>query len=98
MSRNSGDEQRVGPVHSEILDMAYQCCGEGWMFKVIDVIHALPHLNANTVRTHITSRCCVNAPPHHDHRWPYFRRVGWGIYEIMPSFRGIEPESASARH
>jgi hypothetical protein len=33
------------------------------------------------------SRCCVNAPAHHAHRWPYFRRLKRGVYEIMPAVR-----------
>ena len=33
------------------------------------------------------SRCCVNAPAHHVHRWPYFRRIRRGEYEVLPAWR-----------
>ena len=48
-------------------------------------------MNARSVRTHIVSRCCENAPRHHAHRWPYFRRLARGIYEITPAFRAGVP-------
>jgi len=47
------------------------------------------------VRTHVVSRCCVNAPKHHLHRWKYFRRVGRGTYEVLPAMRRLSPRSAS---
>ncbi|HVP90771.1 MAG TPA: type II toxin-antitoxin system HicB family antitoxin [Terriglobales bacterium] len=53
----------------------------------MDVVRALPHLKENSVRTHIVSRCCVNAPKNHPHRWPYFRRLARGEYEILPAWR-----------
>jgi predicted RNase H-like HicB family nuclease len=55
------------------------------------VVRALPHLNASSVRTHIVSRCCVNAPAHHLHRWGYFRRVARGLYDILPAYRRGPP-------
>jgi predicted RNase H-like HicB family nuclease len=77
------------PVHSEVLDAARRLCRErgGWIFRPDEVVRALPHLNASTVRTHIVSRCCVNAPKNHPHRWAYFRRVARGQYEILPALR-----------
>lgn len=36
----------------------------------------------STIRTHITSRCCINAPKNHAVRYPYFRRVGHE-YELV---------------
>ena len=77
------------PVHSEVLDAARRLCRErsGWTFRPDEVVRALPHLNASTVRTHIVSRCCVNAPKNHPHRWAYFRRVSRGLYEILPAVR-----------
>ena len=64
-------------VHDEVLEAARRLCRErgGWTFRPDEVVRALPHLNPGTVRTHIVSRCCVNAPLHHPHRWAYFRRV-----------------------
>jgi predicted RNase H-like HicB family nuclease len=77
------------PVHEEVLRAAQRICvqrGE-WVFALRDVVGALPHLNARTVRTHVVSRCCVNAPKHHPHRWGYFRRVGRGTYSILTAYR-----------
>lgn len=51
------------------------------------VVGALPHLNAATVRTHVASRCCVNAAANHQSRYEYFRSVGRGEYRIEPRFR-----------
>ena len=77
------------PVHFEVLETARRLCRErgGWTFRPDEVVRALPHLNASTIRTHVVSRCCVNAPKHHPHRWGYFRRMGRGVYEILPPWR-----------
>lgn len=37
----------------------------------------------NTIRTHICSRCCVNAPKHHEVKWEYFERIGHGLYKVI---------------
>src|SRR6266571_4407567 len=86
------------PVHAEVLDAARRLCRErgGRTFRPDEVVRALPHLNPSTVRTHIVSRCCVNAPRNHPHRWAYFRRVARGVYEILPGLphtRRIQPPS-----
>lgn len=76
-------------IHDEILAAARRICasrGE-WTFTPNEIVAALPHLNARSVRTHITSRCCVNAPANHPHRLPYFLRVARATYEIRPPFR-----------
>ncbi len=84
------------PVHEEVLRAAQRIClqrGE-WVFAVRDIVSALPYLNARTVRTHVISRCCVNAPKHHPHKWRYFRRVGRGTYSILPAHR-TKPEDST---
>jgi len=58
-----------------------------WTFAVLEAVQALPELNESSVRTHIVSRCCVNAPKNHLHKWEYFRRVGRGRYEVLPKYR-----------
>ncbi len=75
------------PIHKEVLEVAQRICRErgSKTFRVVDVVRALPHLKESSVRTHIVSRCCINAPKHHPHKWPYFRRVGRGEYEIVIS-------------
>ena len=77
------------PIHLEVLETARRLCRErgGWTFRPDEVVRALPHLNPSTIRTHIVSRCCVNAPQNHPHRWGYFRRTGRGVYEILPVWR-----------
>ena len=77
------------PVHDQVLQAARRLCRErgGWKFRPDEVVRALPHLNPSSVRTHIVSRCCVNAPKNHPHRWDYFRRVARGTYEILPQRR-----------
>lgn len=76
-------------IHDEVLRAAQRICRErgGWVFSAEEVVRALPHLNENSVRTHVSSRCCVNAPANHDHRWPYFRRLARGRYEVARPFR-----------
>ena len=86
------------PVHEEVLRAARRLCRERgeWIFHPDEVVRALPHLNPSSVRTHIVSRCCVNAPANHPHRWKYFRRVGRGTYEILTPQRRDRSAGASA--
>lgn len=78
------------PVHEDVLAAARRLGAErgDWTFTPDEIVRALPHLNPNTVRTHVTSRCCENAPKNHPHKWPYFRRVGRGVYKVLPAMRG----------
>ena len=94
------------PVHEDILSAALALCADrdAWSFRVAELVGALPHLNAATVRTHVTSRLCVNAPVNHAHRWPYFRRMSRGVYEVLPAYRngpaapGRPPERRPRKH
>lgn len=76
-------------IHDEVLDTAWRLCRyrADWRFTPVEVVNLLGHLNASSIRTHIVSRCCVNAPSNHQHRWPYFTRVQRGVYEIRPEYR-----------
>ena len=76
-------------IHDEVLAAAQRITlgSENGTFTPADVVEALPHLNESSVRTHVISRCCVNAPENHDSRLPYFRRVAHGVYQIEPRFR-----------
>jgi len=87
------------PVHKEVLEAARRICRDrgDWTFTPVEVVRALPFLNESTVRTHIVSRCCVNAPKNHPHRWPYFRRIGRGRYEILPPYRDSRSAVSAAR-
>ena len=76
-------------IHEEILGAARRLCTarSNWAFTPAEIVHALPHLNERSVRTHVVSRCCVNAPSHHAHRWPYFKRLRRGLYTIQKEYR-----------
>jgi predicted RNase H-like HicB family nuclease len=83
-------------IHEEVLAAATRIAGPDWTFAVEDVVHALPHLNVSSVRTHVVSRCCVNAPKNHPHKWAYFRRVSRGRYEVVTGYR-TRPKIPSRR-
>lgn len=36
----------------------------------------------STIRTHVVSRCCSNAPDHHAVVFDYFERTGRGTYQL----------------
>jgi predicted RNase H-like HicB family nuclease len=77
------------PVHEEVLRTANAIASTraDWSFAPEEIVRALPHLNQSSVRTHVVSRCCKNAPQNHAHKWNYFRRVGRGQYQIEPEYR-----------
>jgi predicted RNase H-like HicB family nuclease len=85
--------------HDEILAAAQRIGRERrtGTFTPDDIVRALPHLNPGTIRTHVTSRCCVNAPKNHPHKWDYFRRVARATYEVAPKYRGHAPTHSVAR-
>ena len=76
-------------IHEEVLSVARRLCAvrQSSTFTPAEIVAALPHLNERSVRTHVVSRCCFNAPGHHAHRWPYFTRQRRGVYEIRPEYR-----------
>jgi len=76
-------------AHHAILEAAQRLCAERPepVFTPDEIVRALPHLNAQTVRTHVTSRCCINARPHHQSRLEYFRKTDRGRYELLPQHR-----------
>ena len=89
-------------VHDEVLATARRLCAakRTRTFTPVEVVRALPHLNARTVRTHIVSRCCVNAPKNHAHQWPYFKRLRRGVYEIRRAYSSpvAEVRDAAVRY
>jgi hypothetical protein len=78
----------MAPIHLQVLEAVRAIARRDWTFDICDVVAAVPHLNAGTVRTHIASRCCTNAPSNHQSRHPYFRVVGRGVYRLEPRYRG----------
>ena len=98
MAGNGRDRREGVPIHAEVLAAAQRLCHrDDWTFSPHEIVRALPHLNESSVRTHVVSRCCENAPENHPHRWPYFRRVRRGVYEILPPFRRTERGGSSTR-
>lgn len=85
---------RPVPIHLEVLRAAVRLCRRrgGWTFRPDEIVRLLPSLNASSVRTHIVSRCCVNAPRNHPHAWDYFKRVERAVYEILPKHRRVPAE------
>ena len=86
-------------VQKQVLAAAQGLCEtrDDWTFTPAEIVRSLPGVNEATVRTEVTGRCCVNAPEHHARRWPYFRRVARGLYEIEPAFRERPASSATIR-
>ena len=79
------------PVQKQVLDAARRLTNNGKEpFTIAQIVAALPELNKGTVRTHVSSRCCVNAPCNHLHRWPYFYRLSRGLYRLRRPF--ISPD------
>ena len=87
----------MNPIHTQVLEAACRLAGDDWTFRIGDVAAALPHLNTATVRTHVASRCCVNAPAHHASRYQYFRAVRRGVYRIEPAVRRRVPRGGRHR-
>jgi predicted RNase H-like HicB family nuclease len=79
-------------VHEDVLRAVQESCRRRgtWRFEIKEIVETLSQLNERTVRTHIASRCCVNAPVNHLHKWDYFRRVARGQYELLPDHRRSE--------
>ena len=75
------------PVHRQVLEAACGVARLDWTFEIRAVVNAVRHLNARTVRTHVASRCCVNAPSNHQSRHPYFTAVRRGVYRVEPLYR-----------
>lgn len=60
--------------------------GPGDTFTVADVLDELraqgTDLAESTIRTHITSRMCRNAPDHHGTTYDDLERVNRGVYRL----------------
>jgi len=87
------------PVHLQVLEQANRIAlqNKDRSFGAEEVVRALPHLNPSTVRTHVVSRCCTNAPRNHTHKWDYFRRVSRGRYQVLPPYRQTPAAQSSPR-
>lgn len=85
-------------IQKRVLAAAQRLCRtrDDWTFTPAEIVRSLPGVNEATVRTEVTGRCCVNAPEHHARRWPYFRRVRRGLYQIEPAFRKLPAEALAS--
>lgn len=56
-------------------------------FTILEVLHHMgnngTHFRESTIRTHITSRLCANAPNHHSPAYDDFERIGKGTYMLL---------------
>ena len=95
-SVESGMTQKQS-IQKRVLAAAQRLCRtrDDWTFTPAEIVRSLPGVNGATVRTEVTGRCCVNAPDHHARRWPYFRRVRRGLYQIEPAFRESPAETVA---
>jgi len=56
-------------------------------FRLIEITQYLKNANSeyseSTIRTHVASRCCANAPDHHAKVYRDFERIGEGMYRVV---------------
>ena len=56
-------------------------------FRLTEIVQYLKDANSeyseSTIRTHVTSRCCANAPDHHAKVYRDFERIGKGMYRVV---------------
>ncbi len=85
-------------IHEQVLATARRLSEDSvdGTFRPIEVIRELPHLNEQSVRTHVINWCCVNANTIYSDQYSYFRRVGKGVYQIEPSFRSDEKNAVTS--
>ena len=75
--------------HNEVLEAAkiivdFKGINEFTPFEVIEyLVEQKTSYSKNTIRTHICSRCCKNAPKHHAVKWYYFKRIEHGLYKVL---------------
>lgn len=80
-------------AREQILETVRYITGDGQRtFAIAEVITELEHrgsrLTRSTIRTHISSRMCANAPGHHGTTYDDFERVGRGEYRLLSRTRG----------
>ena len=75
-------------ARDEILAAAEELAGRSpdGTFGIEEVVRAMPERGSryaeSTIRTHITSRMCADAPDHHAKVYADFLRVGSGRYRL----------------
>jgi hypothetical protein len=52
--------------------------------EVIDILqNQHTHYKDSTIQTHISSKCCMNSPNHHQTVYNDFERIGTGLYKLL---------------
>jgi len=75
--------------HEEVLEAAKSIVRTKGInkFSPSDIVSYMKRENSlyndNTIRVHVTSRCCVTAPQRHGKRYEYFERIKRGEYKIL---------------
>ena len=63
-------------------------------FTINDIVESMRRegtsFKESTIRTHITSKCCVNAPSHHAIVYNDFERIGKGLYKLINNETNIK--------
>lgn len=76
-------------ARDEILEVVKEITKEraGKSFTVSEVLDMMRNLQTNykdsTIRTHIMSKCCINAPNHHGTVFNDYERIDRGIYRLV---------------
>jgi hypothetical protein len=56
-------------------------------FTIVDVLAYMKCRNSkyeeSTIKTHISSRCCTNAPTNHAVTYKDFERIAHGLYRLI---------------
>jgi hypothetical protein len=84
---------------NEILDCVHRITSQKGAdeFTVQEVLDCMRIRGAgyrdSTIRTHITSRLCVNAPKHHAVRYPDLERTAPGTYRLTTAGRAASEAS-----
>lgn len=75
----------------EILACARTIGGSTGTFSIQDLIHCMEKRGTryaeSTIRTHITSRMCTNAPDNHAVTYRDLKRIGRGKYRLLPHIK-----------
>lgn len=83
------DNKKKTSARDEILEVVKNLTKERTVksFTVSEVLDLMKSCETNykesTIRTHITSKCCANAPNHHGTVYNDFERIGRGIYRLI---------------
>jgi hypothetical protein len=74
--------------HDQVLDAAKAVTARSGKneFSIAEIVSELAmagsHYAESTIRTHVVSRCCANAPNHHAVVYDYFERIDRGLYRV----------------